>query len=99
MSARGFKQVPKGADVTLSYYNVTSNDVDLKKLDEIEKAGGGTAPTIMRARMLIVMRSAARAAAALVRDHPRARRPGQLDATVTRVAERLFATYPGSKPR
>ena len=44
MAARGFKPVSSGADVTLSYYNVTSNDVDLKKLEEIEKAGGGTAP-------------------------------------------------------
>ena len=99
MSARGFTQVPKGADVTLSYYNVTSNDVDLKKLGEIEKAGGGTAPTIMRARMLIVMRSAASQQqlwSAITREHVD---PAELEATVTRVAERLFATYPGKKAR
>jgi hypothetical protein len=99
MAARGFKQVASGADVTLSYYNVTSNDVDLKKLEEIEKAGGGTAPTIMRARMLIVMRSAAshqQLWSAITREHVE---PTQLAATVTRVAERLFATYPGNKPR
>ena len=99
MAARGFKQVASGADVTLSYYNVTSNDVDLKKLEEIEKAGGGTAPTIMRARMLIVMRSAAshqQLWSAITREHVE---PTQLAATVARVAERLFATYPGNNPR
>lgn len=98
MAALGFKQVPSSADVTLSYYNVTSNDVDLKKLDQIEKTGG-PAPTIVRARMLVVMRSAASRQqiwSAITREHVD---PAQLEATVTRVAERLFATYPGKKPR
>ena len=48
MTALGFKQVPSGADVTLSYYNITSTDVDLKKLDEATRAGSAI-PTKMRA--------------------------------------------------
>ena len=98
MAALGFKQVASGADVTLSYYNVTSNDVDMKKLDEASRAGGA-APTKMRARMLVVMRAPATRAelwTAITREYVE---PDQLAATVQRVAERLFATYPGKKPR
>jgi|SRR5687768_2582235 len=98
MAALGFKQVASGADVTLSYYNVTSNDVDMKKLDEATRAGG-PAPTKMRARMLVVMRAPATRAelwTAITREYVE---PDELAATVQRVAERLFATYPGKKPR
>lgn len=98
MAALGFKQVASGADVTLSYYNVTSNDVDMKKLDEATRAGGA-APTKMRARMMVVMRAPATRAelwTAITREYVE---PDQLAATVQRVAERLFATYPGKKPR
>ena len=98
MTALGFKQVTSGADVTLSYYNVTSTDVDLKKLDEATRAGAAT-PTKMRARMMVVMRAPATRAelwSAITREYVE---PDQLAATVQRVAERLFATYPGKKPR
>ena len=98
MTALGFKQVPSGADVTLAYYNITSTDVDLKKLDEATKAGGAT-PTKMRARMMVVMRapkSRAELWTAITREYVE---PDQLAATVQRVAERLFATYPGKKAR
>ena len=98
MAALGFKQVASGGDVTLSYYNVTSNDVDMKKLDEATRAGGA-APTKMRARMMVVMRAPATRAelwTAITREYVE---PDQLAATVQRVAERLFATYPGKKPR
>jgi Domain of unknown function (DUF4136) len=98
MTALGFKQVTSGADVTLSYYNVTSTDVDLKKLDEATRAGTAT-PTKMRARMMVVMRAPATRAeiwTAITREYVE---PDQLAATVQRVAERLFATYPGKKPR
>ena len=98
MTALGFKQVVSGADVTLSYYNVTSTDVDLKKLDEATRAGSA-APTKMRARMMIVMRAPATRAelwSAITREYVE---PDQLAVTVQRVAERLFATYPGKKPR
>ena len=97
MTALGFKQVTSGADVMLSYYNVTSTDVDLKKLDEATRAGSA-APTKMRARMMIVMRAPATRAelwSAITREYVE---PDQLAATVQRVAERLFATYPGKKP-
>ena len=98
MTALGFKQVTSGADVTLSYYNVTSTDVDLKKLDEATRSGAAT-PTKTRARMMIVMRAPATRAeiwTAITREYVE---PDQLAATVQRVAERLFATYPGKKPR
>jgi len=98
MSALGFTQVPSGGDVTLSYYNITSTDVDLKKLDEATRAGGAT-PTKMRARMMIVMRAPKTRAelwTAITREYVE---PDQLAATVQRVAERLFATYPGKKAR
>jgi len=98
MTGLGFKQVTSGADVTLSYYNVTSTDVDLKKLDEATRAGAAT-PTKMRARMMVVMRAPATRAelwSAITREYVE---PDQLAATVQRVAERLFATYPGKKPR
>lgn len=98
MTALGFKEVTSGADVTLSYYNVTSTDVDLKKLDEATRAGAAT-PTKMRARMMVVMRAPATRAeiwTAITREYVE---PDQLAATVQRVAERLFATYPGKKPR
>ena len=97
MTTLGFKQVTSGADVLLSYYNVTSTDVDLKKLDEATRAGNA-APTKMRARMMIVMRAPATRAelwSAITREYVE---PDQLAATVQRVAERLFATYPGKKP-
>ena len=97
MTTLGFKQVTSGADVLLSYYNVTSTDVDLKKLDEATRAGSA-APTKMRARMMIVMRAPATRAelwSAITREYVE---PDQLAATVQRVAERLFATYPGKKP-
>jgi hypothetical protein len=97
MTALGFKQVPSGADVTLSYYNITSTDVDLKKLDEATRAGTAT-PTKTRARMMVVMRAPATRAelwTAITREYVE---PDQLAATVQRVAERLFATYPGKKP-
>lgn len=96
MSALGFKQVTSGADVTLSYYNITSTDVDLKKLEEATRAGS-VPPTKTRARMMIVMRSPASRAeiwSAITREYVE---PDQLAATVQRVAERLFATYPGKK--
>ena len=98
MTGLGFKQVTSGADVTLSYYNVTSTDVDLKKLDEATRSGAAT-PTKTRARMMIVMRAPATRAeiwTAITREYVE---PDQLAATVQRVAERLFATYPGKKPR
>ena len=98
MTALGFKQVTSGADVTLSYYNITSTDVDLKKLDEATRSGAAT-PTKTRARMMIVMRAPATRAeiwTAITREYVE---PDQLAATVQRVAERLFATYPGKKPR
>lgn len=98
MTALGFKQLPSGGDVTLSYYNITSTDVDLKKLDEATRAGGAT-PTKMRARMMIVMRapkSRNEIWTAITREYVE---PDQLAATVQRVAERLFATYPGKKAR
>ena len=98
MTGLGFKQVTSGADVTLSYYNVTSTDVDLKKLDEATRAGAAT-PTKMRARMMVVMRAPATRAelwSAITREYVE---PDQLAATVQRVAERLFATYPAKKPR
>ena len=98
MTGLGFKQVTSGADVTLSYYNVTSTDVDLKKLDEATRAGAAT-PTKMRARMMVVMRAPATRAeiwTAITREYVE---PDELAATVQRVAERLFATYPGKKPR
>jgi hypothetical protein len=98
MTALGFKQVTSGADVTLSYYNVTSTDVDLKKLDEATRAGAA-APTKMRARMMVVMRAPATRAeiwSAITREYVE---PDELAATVQRVTERLFATYPGKKPR
>ena len=97
MTALGFKQVASGADVTLSYYNITSTDVDLKKLDEATRAGTAT-PTKTRARMMVVMRAPATRAelwTAITREYVE---PDQLAATVQRVAERLFATYPGKKP-
>ena len=98
MAALGFKQVTSGADVTLSYYNITSTDVDLKKLEEATRAGG-LPPTKTRARMMIVMRAPATRAeiwSAITREYVE---PDQLAVTVQRVAERLFATYPGKKPR
>ena len=98
MTALGFKQVTSGADVTLSYYNITSTDVDLKKLDEATRAGAAT-PTKMRARMMVVMRAPKTRAdlwTAITREYVE---PDQLAATVQRVADRLFATYPGKKPR
>jgi hypothetical protein len=98
MSALGFKQVTSGADVTLSYYNITSTDVDLKKLEEATRAGS-VPSTKTRARMMIVMRSPATRGeiwSAITREYVE---PDQLAATVQRVAERLFATYPGKKPR
>ena len=98
MTALGFKQVPTGGDVTLSYYNITSNDVDLKKLDEANKAGAAT-PTKMRARMMVVMRapkSRTELWTAITREYVE---PDQLAATVQRVADRLFATYPTRKPK
>jgi len=98
MTALGFKQVTSGADVTLSYYNITSTDVDLKKLDEATRAGAAT-PTKMRARMMVVMRKPATRAelwTAITREYVE---PDQLAATVQRVTERLFATYPTKKPR
>jgi len=98
MSALGFKQVTSGADVTLSYYNITSTDVDLKKLEEATRAGT-VPPTKTRARMMVVMRSPATRGeiwSAITREYVE---PDQLAATVQRVAERLFATYPAKKPR
>ena len=98
MTALGFKQVPGGGDVTLSYYNITSTDVDLKKLDDAARAGAAT-PTKMRARMMIVMRAPKTRAelwTAITREYVE---PDQLAATVQRVADRLFATYPGKKVR
>ena len=98
MTALGFKQVPSGGDVTLSYYNITSTDVDLKKLDDATRAGAAT-PTKMRARMMIVMRAPKTRAelwTAITREYVE---PDQLAATVQRVADRLFATYPGKKAR
>jgi len=98
MTALGFKQVASGADVTLSYYNITSTDIDLKKLDEATKTGGAT-PTKMRARMMVVMRapkSRNELWTAITREYVE---PDQLAATVQRVADRLFATYPTKKPR
>jgi hypothetical protein len=98
MTALGFKQVPSGGDVTLSYYNITSTDVDLKKLDEATKAGAAT-PTKTRARMMVVMRapkSRTELWTAITREYVD---PDQLAATVQRVADRLFATYPTRKPK
>jgi len=98
MTALGFKQVPSGGDVTLSYYNITSTDVDLKKLDDATRAGAAT-PTKMRARMMVVMRAPKTRAelwTAITREYVE---PDQLAATVQRVADRLFATYPGKKVR
>ena len=99
MTALGFKQVASGADVALSYYNVTTTDVDLKKLDEAMRAGTTAPPGKLRARMMVVMRApAARTElwTAITREYVE---PDQLAATVQRVAERLFATYPGKKAR
>ena len=102
MTALGFKQVPSGGDVTLSYYNVTTTEVDLKKLDETTKAGSATAtstPTKTRARMMIVMRapkSRTELWTAITREYVE---PDQLAATIQRVADRLFATYPTRKPK
>jgi hypothetical protein len=100
MTALGFKQVPSGGDVTLSYYNITSTDVDLKKLDEAAKAGSAApTPTKMRARMMIVMRapkSRTELWTAITREYVE---PDQLAATVQRVADRLFATYPTKNPK
>jgi len=81
MTTLGFKQVTSGADVLLSYYNVTSTDVDLKKLDEATRAGSA-APTKMRARMMIVMRAPATRAelwSAITREYVE---PDQLAATL-----------------
>jgi hypothetical protein len=98
MTALGFKQLPSGGDVTLSYYNITSTDVDLKKLDDATKAGSAT-PTKTRARMMVVMRvpkSRTELWTAITREYVD---PDQLAATVQRVADRLFATYPTRKPK
>ena len=99
MTALGFKQVPTGGDVTLSYYNITSTDVDLKKLDKAAAKAGAAAPTRMRARMMVVMRvpkTRTELWTAITREYVD---PDQLAATVQRVADRLFATYPTRKPK
>lgn len=98
MTGLGFTRLASGGDLTLSYYNVSATEVDLDKLDEMEKAGK-TAPSMIRARMVVTIREASTRKqlwSAITRElvDPD---PAKLGPTVERVAERLFATYPRPK--
>ena len=100
MASLGFSKVESGADVTLAYYTVTGTDVDLKALEKLEREGrGGAAPTKARARLVVIMRSAASNKeiwAASTREYLDPD-PEKLGGTIQSVTARLFETYPGRK--
>jgi Domain of unknown function (DUF4136) len=94
MTARGFTKVTTGADVTLSYSSMAIKNVDLKALDQAERAGSA-APTKDLGRLVVVMRTPARQQlwSAATREYLE---PdiAKLGATIKTVAARLFETYP-----
>ena len=94
MTARGFTKVATGADVTLSYSSMAVKNVDLKALDQAERAGAA-APTKDLGKLVVVMRNPARQQvwSAATREYlePNIEKLG---ATIKTVAARLFETYP-----
>ena len=97
MTARGFTKVATAADVTLSYSSMAIKNVDLKALDEAERAGKA-APTKDLGRLVVVMRNPARQQlwSAATREYLE---PDieKLGGTIRAVTARLFSTYPRSK--
>lgn len=94
MAARGFTKVATGADVTLSYSSMAIKNVNLKQLEQAERAGS-VAPTKDLGRLVVVMRNPARQQlwSAATREYLE---PDieKLGASIKAVAARLFATYP-----
>ena len=94
MKARGLKQVPAKADVTIRYFSIVRTDVDLDKLEETQKQGK-PAPTKNLGRLAIVMRdpSNKRVWAADTVQSLGTERSTAYD-EIAAIVDKLFATYP-----
>lgn len=97
MTALGLKKVDSGADVTISYYTLTTTQVDVKALDKMDNRDlSQRDATKELGKLVVVMRSAQSreqlwtATTNEFLDNDRAK----LGATIQTVAARLFATYP-----
>lgn len=101
MAGLGFTKVTSGANVTLAYYAVASNSVDLEALDKAPQAGIDAAPTRTLGRLVAIMRSPAGNGTQSQQLWSASTRqfldpdPARLGDTVRAVAARLFETYPG----
>ncbi len=98
MSALGFtKAAGKPADVAIRYLAVRSTSIDLKKLSEIEKAGGDKAGADYTVgRLIIAMQDVKTGKQLWAADCVERLNPAvaERDATIRQVATRMFETYP-----
>jgi hypothetical protein len=98
MAARGFRLLPSGqGDVTIRYFSVLRTDVDLDKLDEMEKQNK-PAPTKNLGRLVIVMRDASnRRVWAADTVQPLDAERAKAYQEIAPIVGKLFETYPGPK--